>query len=150
MKRTHELSLSYNSKSSMVGVSGRSDWVKVSKWWATPTGRNLGIWGLEGNGKDLSHWMWAWDAAFAIPRTEMFEHKVNTEEPGPRDGERATQSWWHCLKSWVKPDLKSWIFWLHKLTNFLFHFWQVASWAPKSLSPIFFGNWVLAGHVPPR
>lgn len=142
---------SSNSISSLLGFSGSNDRIKVGKWWAASSGRNLVIWGLKDNRKDLSHWMWAWeDAAYAVSSTELFEHKLNTEEPGPRDRERETQSWWHCLKSWVKLDLKSWIFWLYEPTNFFLYFWQVASWAPKSIPSMFFSNWVLIGHVPPR
>ena len=73
-----ESSDSFPPTSSLLGFSDHNDWVKVGEWWATPSGRNPVIWGLEDNGKDISHWMWAWeDATFAVPSPEMFEHKVN-------------------------------------------------------------------------
>ena len=73
-----ESSDSFPPTRSLLGFSDHNDWVKVGEWWATPSGRNLVIWGLEDNGKDISHWMWAWeDATFAAPSPEMFEHKVN-------------------------------------------------------------------------
>ena len=97
-----ESSDSFPPTRSLLGFSDHNDWVKVGEWWATPSGRNLVIWGLEDNGKDISHWMWAWeDATFAAPSPEMFEHKVN------------------CLsKLWeLVMDMETWRVAVHRVTK---------------------------------